>query len=348
MLPLGRAHRRAPFARVPDRPFLVEELPDRLIEAISHPEVLPWGRRRRAWRWALAALIPVVGFVAGWTVTKPDGQVAVPNGQAPAVAAAAPALGGAGAALPSTAGMAPEEAQRLGQEAADRWLEDWAAVARLAAAGTGATGDILPGSDLPSEPPAPGQGQEDAGGALGIPALMLEAYQAAEKWASGYAPGCDLSWTVVAGVGRVESNHGTHGGAGFTAGGDVAPPIRGIPLDGREGVKRITDTDDGRWDGDKTFDRAVGPMQFIPTSWQAMGRDGNGDGVANPHNAFDAAASTAAYLCRSGNGSLADRAVLERALHAYNHSASYVRTVLNWADAYKSAGVTRLNNPPAG
>jgi membrane-bound lytic murein transglycosylase B len=71
---------------------------------------------------------------------------------------------------------------------------------------------------------------------------------------------------MVAGVGRVESNHGTQGGAGFAANGDVTPPSTGIPLDGRKGVKRIRDTDGGRWDGDRTWNRAVGPMQFIPTS----------------------------------------------------------------------------------
>ena len=64
-------------------------------------------------------------------------------------------------------------------------------------------------------------------------------------------------------------------------------------------VAAIPDTDNGRWDGDKVWDRAVGPMQFIPATWQGAGRDGDGDGVANPNDIDDAALAAADYLCPS-------------------------------------------------
>jgi membrane-bound lytic murein transglycosylase B len=140
-------------------------------------------------------------------------------------------------------------------------------------------------------------GLAPAGGGRGIPALTLRAYREAAAWAAGYDPGCRLSWTVLAGIGRIESNHGLFGGPAtrFSPSGAVSPRITGPPLDGR-GVAAIPDSDGGRWDGDTTWDRAVGPMQFIPTTWRSLGRDGNGDGVADPNNLFDAAVGAAGYL----------------------------------------------------
>jgi membrane-bound lytic murein transglycosylase B len=187
-----------------------------------------------------------------------------------------------------------------------------------------------------------------AGGDRAIPALALRAYREAEAWASGFTPGCQLSWSVLAGIGRIESNHGMHGGAAtrFSPGGVVSPAITGPPLDGR-GVARIADTDGGRWDGDTTWDRAVGPMQFIPTTWRSLGRDGNGDRVADPNNLFDAAVSAAAYLCLSVDGSLADQGRLRQAIFAYNHSWAYVDAVLGWASFYRG-GVTVGPSVPSG
>ena len=108
---------------------------------------------------------------------------------------------------------------------------------------------------------------------------------------------------MLAGIGRIESNHGLFGGSvtRFSAAGTVSPRITGPPLDGN-GVASIADSDGGRWDGDVTWDRAVGPMQFIPTTWRSLGRDGNGDRIADPNNLFDAAVSAAGYLCLGGDG----------------------------------------------
>src|SRR5687767_9098537 len=63
------------------------------------------------------------------------------------------------------------------------------------------------------------------------------------------------------------------------------------------GFASIVDTDGGVLDGDARWDRAVGPMRFIPSTWQLVGRDGNGDGIADPFSIDDAALSAAAYLC---------------------------------------------------
>ena len=74
------------------------------------------------------------------------------------------------------------------------------------------------------------------------------------------------------------------------------PAIIGIALDGSS-TDAITDTDGGELDGDAEWDRAIGPMQFIPETWQALALDGNGDGVLDPQQIDDAALTAAAALC---------------------------------------------------
>ena len=118
-------------------------------------------------------------------------------------------------------------------------------------------------------------------------------------------PECGIRWTLLAAIGRVESNHGRFGGAQLRDDGYGTRPIRGIPLDGRPDVALIRDTDGGRLDGDTTYDRAVGPMQFIPSTWQSVGVDADGDGRRDPNNIFDAAQGAAVYLCR-GDADLRD------------------------------------------
>ena len=145
---------------------------------------------------------------------------------------------------------------------------------------------------------------------------------------------CNLHWSVLAGIGKVESRHGTYRGASVAVDGDVSPAIIGIPLDGSRS-REILDTDGGALDGDTTYDRAVGPMQFIPSTWAGWARDGNGDGVADPQNLYDAAAAAAAYLCRVGD--LSDPDTLRRALFSYNRSEPYGTAVLRHAADYAAA-----------
>src|SRR6266536_3574695 len=235
-------------------------------------------------------------------------------------------------------GLSPQDEAAARYQA---WLRGRAAAqdtaAGQAAASQAASG---PGASAPT-PTVTMPAASDAD----IPALALRAYREAESWASGFDSRCNLSWTVLAGIGRIESNHGRHLGslARFSPSGDVTPSILGPVLNGALSTAAIHDTDAGRWDGDAAWDRAVGPMQFIPSTWRTLGRDGNGDGVANPNNLFDSAVSAAGYLCLSSGGSLSDQGNLRRAVYAYNHSWDYVAAVLTWASFYQQrAGLGSL------
>jgi hypothetical protein len=103
-----------------------------------------------------------------------------------------------------------------------------------------------------------------------------------------------LSWTVLAAIGQVESSHGRNNG----------PSSAG----------------------------ALGPMQFMPATWKAYGVDGDGDGVADIWNPYDAVPSAANYLCANGAGQGGKK--LEKAIWFYNHSWSYVAKVMSLAEGY--------------
>lgn len=170
--------------------------------------------------------------------------------------------------------------------------------------------------------------------AMGIPLAALEAYAYAARVAQVENPECHLNWTTLAGIGMVESHHGTYRGAEIAANGDVSPPIRGVHLDGTNGNLAILDTSASA-DGDPVYVRAMGPMQFIPETWRLYGVDANNDGVVSPDNFDDAALSAAGYLCFRGKDMSSPRGWMN-ALRAYNHSDLYARTVRDWAAAYAS------------
>ncbi|GLX94399.1 lytic transglycosylase domain-containing protein [Herbidospora sp. NBRC 101105] len=113
--------------------------------------------------------------------------------------------------------------------------------------------------------------------------------------AAAVCPG--LSWTVLAAIGQVESSHGRNNG----------PSSAG----------------------------ALGPMQFMPATWRAYGVDGDGDGVADIWNAYDAVPGAANYLCATGAAGGGES--LRKAVWAYNHSWDYVNKVLGLAGAYARA-----------
>ncbi|OIJ64967.1 glycoside hydrolase [Streptomyces mangrovisoli] len=183
---------------------------------------------------------------------------------------------------------------------------------------------------------------QDAGGTAGtvadIPARMLTAYQSAAVHVTRYVPGCrGLRWPILAGIAKVESNHAT--GHTISANGDIRPKIYGVLLDGSGSggnTTPVADTDHGRWDGTATGERAVGPFQFLPATWQAVGKDGNGDHVADPHNADDAAVGAAVHLCGRGRN-LARSSQLDAAILQYNHSTAYLHDVLGWIEQYTAA-----------
>ena len=169
--------------------------------------------------------------------------------------------------------------------------------------------------------------------AMGIPVTALEAYAYAARVAEVENPDCHLTWPTLAGIGMVESHHGTYRGATIARNGDVTPYIRGVRLDGTMGNLEIVDSDSGLLDGDAGLDRAMGPMQFIPETWRLYGVDANNDGKVSPDNFDDAALSAAGYLCWRGKDLATPRGWMN-ALRAYNLSDQYARTVRDWATAY--------------
>lgn len=174
---------------------------------------------------------------------------------------------------------------------------------------------------------------QDTSVRTGIPSRAVAAYAGAALRVAETRPECGLGWNTLAGVGAVESAHGSHRGASIDAEGRVAPEIIGVPLDGSEGVMEIPDTDDGVLDGDTRWDRAVGPMQFIPTTWDRYAQDGNLDGQADPHHIDDAVLAAAVYLCERG-GDLTDDDGWNAAIMAYNQSLEYAWRVADHATMY--------------
>ncbi|WP_018501503.1 lytic transglycosylase domain-containing protein [Parafrankia discariae] len=178
--------------------------------------------------------------------------------------------------------------------------------------------------------------------ARGVPARLLAAYKEAADRLAEDEPGCHLPWELLAAIGKVESGHAA--GRPIAADGTVTRRIVGPPLNGAAGTALIRDSDRGALDDDTTYDHAVGPMQFIPTTWRTAGRDGNGDGRKDPHNIYDATLAAGYYLCAHGRD-LADAGQLRAAILAYNPSDAYVRTVLTYLNGYRQGGAAVL--PPS-
>ncbi|MFB7378932.1 lytic transglycosylase domain-containing protein [Kitasatospora purpeofusca] len=177
-----------------------------------------------------------------------------------------------------------------------------------------------------------------------LPETVFAAYRKAEAALLLRSPGCHLPWQLLAAIGEVES--GQAGRGAVDAGGTTFRPILGPVLNGA-GFAAIGDTDGGRFDGDTQWDRAVGPMQFIPSTWASWGVDANGDGKADPNNIHDAAEAAGRYLCAGGRD-LSDPAQLDRAILGYNHSAEYLRTVRNWMAHFGTGSpVTTPDRPGA-
>ncbi|QPP11030.1 lytic transglycosylase [Streptomyces bathyalis] len=197
--------------------------------------------------------------------------------------------------------------------------------------------DRAPGDDSyhtelpPLESPAPPRSALDKPSESGIPASLLAAYKKAVSSINASDPACGLRWELLAAIGKVESGQ-ARGGA-VDKDGTTLRPILGPVLNG-SGFARIHDTDRGRLDGDRRFDRAVGPMQFIPSTWSRWGTDGNGDGNRDPGNVHDAALAAAGYLC-AGERDLTSKAGLHRSILSYNNSQDYLRTVLAWYEFYR-------------
>ncbi|MGH3472345.1 MAG: lytic transglycosylase domain-containing protein [Nocardioidaceae bacterium] len=177
--------------------------------------------------------------------------------------------------------------------------------------------------------------------ANGIPTAALAAYQRAALVLSEADPSCHLSWALIAAIGRVESDHGRSEGNVLNATGIATPGIYGPELNGRDGRALVRDTDNGTMDHDPRYDRAVGPMQFLPGTWQIVGVDGDGDGIRNPQDINDAALAAGVYLC-AGQRNLATTSGQQAAVLAYNHSPAYMHLVLAIMRAYQHGEFTTV------
>ncbi|MFI0410958.1 NlpC/P60 family protein [Actinomadura sp. 3N508] len=129
-----------------------------------------------------------------------------------------------------------------------------------------------------------------ANDAKAIPSNYLELYkEAGEKFG--------IPWNVLAGIGKVETSHGTSNLPGVKSG--------------------------------ENYAGAGGPMQFLQPTWDAFAVDGNKDGKKDRYDPVDAIPSAAAYLKHNG----APRR-MRTAIFQYNHSWDYVNLVLDWAKRY--------------
>lgn len=167
-------------------------------------------------------------------------------------------------------------------------------------------GSVGSGTSVPSVSPA---WVTTMAARTGIPATAVLAYARAQLTAP-----CTIGWTTIAGLGWIESQHGTLGGRRLGADGRSTPPIVGPQLDGG-------------------LDHAYGPMQFIPDTWSRYATDGDGDGLADIDDIFDAAKASADYLCADGYD-LSTASGWAQAVFSYNHSQQYVNDVYAAAIAY--------------
>jgi hypothetical protein len=177
-------------------------------------------------------------------------------------------------------------------------------------------------------------------GARDLPAIAYIAYRDAADQANDADPACALPAAVLAGLGRLSSGHGRNQGSNPGHLGRVDPPLRGL----RGG--RTADTDGGAIDGDAGADRAVGPMQLAPATWVEAAVDGNGDGASDPDDLFDAAATTAAVLCR-GDDPLDTALALDRAVGALLADTPQTNVALGVARRYaRTEGLDLGEVPP--
>jgi len=176
--------------------------------------------------------------------------------------------------------------------------------------------------------------------------VVFDAYLLGEQ-ATADRDGCDVRWTTFAAIGFNESRHGTLHNATVDIWGNPSRTLLGPLLDGGassdqegNGFAVVRDSDRGLYDGNYRWDRAIGPMQFLPSTWMTWSADGNGDGAEDPQNMYDAVAGAANLLC----GLIEERGYdPHRYLLGYNGSGSYVRKVLRDGVGFEALFVPELH-----
>ena len=199
----------------------------------------------------------------------------------------------------------------------------------------------IPGAIAPAVPNGAADATVAGASTSGIPSVALSAYQRAAQIIDAADTTCNVPWELIAAIGRVESNHGQYAGNSLDDQGVAQPGIFGPTLNGKDGTQAIMDTDGGQLDQDPVYDRAVGPMQFIPSTWSSVKVDADGDGQRNPQDIDDASLASGVYLC-SGDDDLSSRAGQEASVFRYNHSQAYVDLVLRIMEAYSQGEYTAI------
>lgn len=281
---------------------------DALIQAPDDAETAVAGRRPSSWRLWAAPVATTVLTLLGASAIAAAALTPLPNTTAEATLTEIPAPTASPSQTPTRVQPTPATTAPGAVTTADRPVSELADptwVARIAKAG-------------------------------GIPERALAAYTGAALAAARTHPGCGIGWNTIAAIGFVESAHGNINGATLRPDGTVTPTIIGIPLNG-DGTNAVPDTDGGVVDGDTVWDRAVGPMQFIPSTWNATAQDGNRDGKTDINQIDDAALTTALHLCDVG-GDLTQSANWITAINAYNPSIDYNNRVADTATQYATLG----------
>jgi membrane-bound lytic murein transglycosylase B len=203
-------------------------------------------------------------------------------------------------------------------------------IATAAAPATGSSG----GGQVSGGPMVDPTWIQQTSAMTGISPRALEGYGKAQLQIAALKPGCRLGWNTLAGIGWIETGHGTTRGSVLLPDGRTSKPILGPALDGTNGTRAIKATrSDYAATGDPEWDHAAGPMQFIGGTWARWGIDGNRDGIIDRNNIDDAALAAAMYLC-NGDRNLSSGDGWADAVFSYNHSNKYVLAVNKRANKY--------------
>lgn len=191
--------------------------------------------------------------------------------------------------------------------------------------------DVLPAGGAPVD--------EDL---MEVPEQALAAYQRAATALAEALPTCHLDAALLAGIGKVETDHGRVGAWRLGPAAVMRPYLFGAPVpDPAHPVPPLADTDGGAWDRDPVADHPLGPLQIAPSLWQQVAVDGDGDGLRRPFDLDDAALALGVALCAHG-ADLATPTDRTAALRTLNDRSVYLKAV----EAYRAAYAAPVVIPP--